>query len=128
MSTLTLTLIRLAFLGLLGVFVFFALSVLRSDLRAPTMGARGPIRPQTNRAPDTRSVGKNGKTPRKLVITEGVLSGTSVPLSDQPVSIGRAPDSTIVLDEERIRAWIARGAQPTATVAKLMRIQGIDAA
>ncbi|MCX6386301.1 MAG: 30S ribosomal protein S16 [Solirubrobacterales bacterium] len=36
--------------------------------------------------------------------------------------------STIVLDEERIRAWIARGAQPTATVAKLMRIQGIDAA
>jgi small subunit ribosomal protein S16 len=36
--------------------------------------------------------------------------------------------STIVLDEERIRSWIARGAQPTQTVRKLMRIQGIDAA
>ena len=36
--------------------------------------------------------------------------------------------STIVLDEERIRSWLDRGAQPTATVRKLMRIQGIDAA
>ena len=72
------------------------------------MGARGPIRPQTNRAPDTRSVGKNGKTPRKLVITEGVLSGTSVPLSDQPVSIGRAPDSTIVLDDDYVSHRHAR--------------------
>lgn len=36
--------------------------------------------------------------------------------------------STIVLDEERIRSWLERGAQPTATVRKLMRIQGIDAA
>ncbi|HAS07755.1 MAG: hypothetical protein GM44_3870 [actinobacterium acAMD-2] len=108
MSTLTLTLIRLAFLGLLWVFVFFALSVLRSDLRAPTMGARGPIRPQSNRAPDARSVGKNGKSPRKLVITEGVLSGTSVPLSDQPVTIGRAPDSTIVLDDDYVSHRHAR--------------------
>ncbi len=33
--------------------------------------------------------------------------------------------STIVLDEERIKSWIDRGAQPTDTVRKLMRIQGI---
>jgi small subunit ribosomal protein S16 len=33
--------------------------------------------------------------------------------------------STIVLDEERVKAWIDRGAQPTDTVRKLMRIQGI---
>jgi small subunit ribosomal protein S16 len=35
--------------------------------------------------------------------------------------------STIVVDEERVRAWLARGAQPTRTVAKLLRTQGIDA-
>jgi small subunit ribosomal protein S16 len=35
--------------------------------------------------------------------------------------------STIVLDEERARSWLARGAQPTDTVRKLLRIQGIDA-
>ena len=29
--------------------------------------------------------------------------------------------STIVLDEERIRDWIAKGAQPTDQVRKLMR-------
>jgi small subunit ribosomal protein S16 len=34
--------------------------------------------------------------------------------------------STIVLDEERIRGWLARGAQPSDTVRKLLRIQGIS--
>ena len=33
--------------------------------------------------------------------------------------------STIVLDEERVRDWLSRGAQPTDTVRKLLRIQGI---
>jgi small subunit ribosomal protein S16 len=33
--------------------------------------------------------------------------------------------STIVLDEERIRDWLSRGAQPTETVRKLLRTQGI---
>jgi len=35
--------------------------------------------------------------------------------------------STIKLDEERIRDWIAKGAQPTDQVRKLMRTQGIEA-
>ena len=33
--------------------------------------------------------------------------------------------STIVLDEERVRHWLDRGAQPTETVAKLLKTQGI---
>jgi small subunit ribosomal protein S16 len=33
--------------------------------------------------------------------------------------------STITLDEQRVRDWLARGAQPTDTVRKLLRIQGI---
>jgi small subunit ribosomal protein S16 len=33
--------------------------------------------------------------------------------------------STIVLDEERVRDWLSRGAQPSSTVRKLLRIQGI---
>lgn len=33
--------------------------------------------------------------------------------------------STIAIDEDRARAWLARGAQPTQTVGKLLRIQGI---
>jgi small subunit ribosomal protein S16 len=34
--------------------------------------------------------------------------------------------STIKLDEERVRTWLAKGAQPTDTVRKLLRTQGID--
>ena len=35
--------------------------------------------------------------------------------------------STIVLDEERAKHWLEHGAQPSATVARLMRIKGIEA-
>ena len=33
--------------------------------------------------------------------------------------------STIAIDEERARDWLARGAQPSQTVRKLLRTQGI---
>lgn len=33
--------------------------------------------------------------------------------------------STIVLDEERVRHWLANGAQPSETVSKLLKTQGI---
>lgn len=36
--------------------------------------------------------------------------------------------STIVLDEDRARAWLARGAQPSGTVRKLLKTQGITSA
>jgi small subunit ribosomal protein S16 len=34
--------------------------------------------------------------------------------------------STITLDEDRVRAWLAKGARPTETVRKLLKIKGID--
>jgi small subunit ribosomal protein S16 len=36
--------------------------------------------------------------------------------------------SEIVLNEERLSHWIARGAQPTDTVRKLMRAKGVGSA
>ena len=33
--------------------------------------------------------------------------------------------STVTLDEDKVRGWIAKGAQPTDQVRKLMKIQGI---
>jgi small subunit ribosomal protein S16 len=35
--------------------------------------------------------------------------------------------SEIVIDEERVRHWLDHGAQPTATVKKLLRNKGIAA-
>ncbi|MBI5103642.1 MAG: 30S ribosomal protein S16 [Solirubrobacterales bacterium] len=36
--------------------------------------------------------------------------------------------STIVIDEDKVREWLAKGAQPTPQVTKLLRTQGIDVA
>jgi len=36
--------------------------------------------------------------------------------------------STIDLDEAKIKDWMAKGAQPTPQVRKLLKTQGIDAA
>ena len=36
--------------------------------------------------------------------------------------------STIRLDEERIRDWLSRGAQPSETVRKILKTQGITPA
>ena len=36
--------------------------------------------------------------------------------------------STITVDETKVRDWLARGAQPTGQVRKLLRTQGIDTA
>jgi len=66
------------------------------------------VRPNTQRAAEPKSKGRGGKAPRKLVITQGSLAGTSVPLSDQPITIGRAPDSTIVLDDDYVSHRHAR--------------------
>ena len=34
--------------------------------------------------------------------------------------------STIKVDEERVREWLSRGAQPTDSVRKILRTQGIQ--
>jgi len=101
MSELALTLLRLGFLLLLWVGVFFTLSVLRRDLRAPrearpaplAVGSGAPVVSQPRRA---RSAGKG----TRLVVTEGALAGTVVPLGATPITIGRAPDSSLVLDDD----------------------------
>ncbi len=36
--------------------------------------------------------------------------------------------STVKVDEDKVRGWLARGAQPTDQVRKLLRTQGIDPA
>jgi small subunit ribosomal protein S16 len=35
--------------------------------------------------------------------------------------------STIVIDDERARSWLARGAQPSETVRRLLALRGISA-
>lgn len=102
MSELALTLLRLGFLVLLWVGVLFTLSVLRRDLRAPREARPAPVAgtgPQPGVAPTPRRARSGGKGSR-LVVTEGPLSGTVVPLGTTPVTIGRAADSTLVIEDD----------------------------
>ncbi|SDK54316.1 FHA domain-containing protein FhaB/FipA [Streptomyces indicus] len=121
MSELTLTVMRLCFLAVLWLFVFVAIQVIRSDLfgtRVTQRGARrgADARPaqggrQAAPAPP-RQQGGGGRqrrgAPTKLVVSEGTLSGTTVALQGQTITLGRAHDSTIVLDDDYASSRHAR--------------------
>jgi pSer/pThr/pTyr-binding forkhead associated (FHA) protein len=108
MSELTLTLIKLGFLAVLWLFVLSAVSVMRSDLFGPQLRGqrlpRGAARPATRPAKPP----KRRNAPRKLVVTAGSLVGTTVSLGDAPVTVGRAQDSTVVLDDDYASSRHAR--------------------
>lgn len=108
MSELALTLIRVSFLALLWGFVIVAILILRSDLRAPR-----DAKPLTAAKPsrrDMRAAGIGGRPSdkrrrtreqaSKLFVTDGALAGTIVPLGSGPITIGRAPSSTLVIDDD----------------------------
>lgn len=115
MSELTLTIIRLGFLAVLWLFVLTAVSVMRSDLfgrrvaaRARSQRAPAPVSGQPRQPrPPKPPKGKKG-VPSQLVVTQGALAGATVGLSDAPVTVGRAPDSTIVLDDDYVSSRHAR--------------------
>jgi pSer/pThr/pTyr-binding forkhead associated (FHA) protein len=122
MSELTLTVMRLGFLAVLWLFVIVAVQVIRSDLfgtRVTQRGARrDAARPQQTatrqgQAPPPQrqqSGGGRGRrgAPTKLVVTEGTLTGTTVALQGQTITLGRAHDSTIVLDDDYASSRHAR--------------------
>lgn len=106
MSELTLTIIRLALLALLWVFVFSVVGVLRGDIygtRVTSRTARKPARPP-RRAPAQVSRpaqrAASPAAPRSLVVTQGALTGTSLPLRESGTVIGRNPECALVLDDD----------------------------
>ena len=98
MQGLVLQLTRAGFLLLLWLFIFSVLRILRNDIYAPggsVMVRRGlPLRGA--RAPKV----PGRAAARYLVVTEGSLAGTRITLGAQPVLIGRADDSTLVLTDD----------------------------
>jgi hypothetical protein len=115
MSELTLTLLRLGFLALLWLLVLSILGVLRRDLfgtrivrRTPRPAGAAPA-PAPAAAPTRRPRAAEPRPAlRTLVVTEGSLRGTTLSLGQAPVLIGRAPESTIVLDDDYASARHAR--------------------
>lgn len=114
MSEVTITLLRLGYLALLWVLVLSAISVLRRDLygtrisdrRKATRQAKAPAPSPTPPAsapaapPPVPRTTRSSSTPTRLVVTEGPLRGTIVPLGTSSVLVGRAPSCTLVLDDD----------------------------
>lgn len=95
MQGLILQLTRAGFLLLLWLFVWSVMRGLRADIAvgAPTGRARASSSPSLPR------LGRP-KVARTLVVTQGPLSGTRITLGTQPILIGRADDSTLVLSDD----------------------------
>jgi pSer/pThr/pTyr-binding forkhead associated (FHA) protein len=103
-SQLTLTVIKLGYLAVLWLFILTTVSVMRSDLfgtRVQQRGAAGkPARQPATAKPAKPPKPSRRGPPKTLVVTEGALAGTSLRLGDAPVTVGRAQDSTLVVDDD----------------------------
>jgi pSer/pThr/pTyr-binding forkhead associated (FHA) protein len=110
MSTLTLLLIRLAFLAILWLFVIAAVGVVRTDVFGVSRTSR-KARRQIKAARPARPPrgGRNNRgEPHRLLVTSGALAGTSLGLADQQITVGRANDATLVLNDDYASSRHAR--------------------
>jgi hypothetical protein len=123
MSELTLTIIRLGLLVLLWIFVFSVVGVLRGDIYGTRVVSRTPRKPASSQRRSTAAAGGAGAPaagpagavaaasrpakrqphsshPRTLVVTQGPLTGTTLPLREAGTVIGRNPECALVLDDD----------------------------
>ena len=112
MSALSLTIIRVGFLAVLWLFVIAAIGVVRTDLLGgPASGTRRSRarQAQTARQPRPARPQRAGRgSPRFLVVTAGALKGTSLDLAQQQITLGRANDATLVLNDDYASSRHAR--------------------
>ncbi len=115
MSTLTLLLIRLAFLAVLWLFVITAVGVVRTDLFGQSPSSRKQKRQRQNARPRPARAARPARTartgrsePQRLLVTGGPLSGSTLPLTEQQITIGRSNDATLVLNDDYASSLHAR--------------------
>ena len=109
MSTLTLLLIRLAFLALLWLFVIAAVGVVRTDMFGVSGAGRKSKRQRQPKPPKPSRPSRAGRgEAHRLLVTSGALAGTSLGLTDQQITVGRANDATLVLNDDYASSRHAR--------------------
>jgi len=114
--TAVLFLLRAVVLVLLWGFVVAAIVTVRHDIfgtrprRQPSPApARAARSGRATRPPPTPRAAKQRKpTARQLVVVDGAAAGTSVDLTGEPITIGRADDSTIRLTDDYVSTRHAR--------------------
>jgi hypothetical protein len=111
-SELALFIVRLGFVAVLWIFVFSIISVIRADLFGQKVVSRVAAAnapevvsaPVGNSAPfagsPTLVSEPTGSTATKLVIIEGEKTGQMVRLERREITLGRSPDSDLIVDDE----------------------------
>lgn len=120
LTELTFAILKYAFLVLLWVFVWLAVSSLRRDIEVFSPRKKA-AKVHKNRRSAKESIGAvpmvssshappkpQDAQPSLLVIIDGPLAGSSFPLGTLGVSLGRSSSNTVVLDDEFVSAQHAR--------------------
>ena len=110
MSEIALTVIKVLFLALLWLFIFSAVSVIRSDLFGKAVSAAdqpGDQELESPPPPPRRTRRLRGE-PRVLTITQGEQAGESAELAGGVVLIGRSDDCQLILEDDYVSTRHAR--------------------
>ena len=105
MSELALFLVRTGFLALLWIFIFSIISVIRADLfgqkvvsKVASANLPNAFVPASGSNPTSAKPSEQKAT--KIVVTAGEKIGTEIALSGRQLTIGRAGDSDLIVDDE----------------------------
>ena len=113
-SALVVALDKYGLLALLWLFVIAAVRVVRNDLSGSGRPGRVPPADRPRAPAPARAANPSGKQPRRrsqartLVVTEGALAGTTLTLGADPITLGRADDSTLVITDDYASSRHAR--------------------
>ncbi|MEE0331631.1 FHA domain-containing protein FhaB/FipA [Bifidobacterium angulatum] len=126
MTELTFALLKYGFLILLWVFAWLAVRSLRKDIesfsprpsrsrqrrkrrahQASSATANAMAEPQRSNVSSPRPAA-SGNEPTLLVIIDGPLAGSSIPLNGEAITMGRSASNTVVLDDEFVSSHHAR--------------------
>lgn len=95
-SELTVILLRYAFLALIWFFVFLVVSAARRDLGLGKNYRAAPV----DAVPEATHIAPPPTRPSQLVITAGAQAGAMMQLGDHPITIGRANDIEVSLQDD----------------------------
>lgn len=124
MTELTFALLKYGFLILLWVFIWLAVRSLHKDIETfsprPSRSRRrreremhkekaeAPQAPVSRATSSSAPVASGNVNPTLLVIIDGPLAGSPVPLTGAEIGLGRAASNTVVLDDEFVSSHHAR--------------------
>lgn len=100
MNEITVLALQIGVLVLLWLFVLSVVGVLRGDLYGTRVITRRGGASDPHRRQAAKATPKPRRGPTHVVIVAGSLAGTSLPLTDNGLLIGRNPECSLVLNDD----------------------------